>query len=81
MSSTFAGTPMPVRSICAKITVVQVTKYDLSSTPCLRTALLDMLEQSRDYDRLQQLMFEALHYFAILARHGQINRHDTLGAR
>lgn len=26
-------------------------------------------------------MFEALHYFAVLARHGQVNRHDTLGAR
>lgn len=37
--------------------------------------------QSRDYDRLQELMFEALHYFAILARHGQVNRHDTIGAR
>ncbi|CAN0234177.1 unnamed protein product, partial [Scytosiphon promiscuus] len=36
--------------------------------------------KSRDYDRLQELMFEALHYFAVLARHGQVNRHDTLGA-
>lgn len=26
-------------------------------------------------------MIEALHYFAILARYGQVNRHDTLGAR
>ena len=37
--------------------------------------------KAREYDRLQQLMFEALHYFAVLARHGQVNRHDTLGAR
>eukprot|EP00752_Nemacystus_decipiens_P006903 g6198.t4 len=41
---------------------------------------MEAARKARDYDRLQQLMFEALHYFAVLARHGQVNRHDTLGA-
>lgn len=39
------------------------------------------LRQSRDYDRVQQLMFEALHYFAVLARLGRVDRHDTLCTR
>lgn len=41
----------------------------------------DKCKKFRDYDRLQELMFEALHYFAVLACQGQVNRHDTLGAR
>ncbi|CAM9347008.1 unnamed protein product [Ectocarpus sp. 12 AP-2014] len=41
---------------------------------------MQIARKSRDYDRLQELMFEAVHYFAVLARHGKINRHDSLGA-
>ncbi|CAM9356030.1 unnamed protein product [Ectocarpus sp. 4 AP-2014] len=41
---------------------------------------MEIARKSRDYDRLQELMFEAVHYFAVLARHGKINRHDSLGA-